>query len=231
MVRRARAVASQSSWRGLWPGQCVVAILIPSLALLILLRPQSASAFDEQAGGQKEAPATAETRAEAARRAPQNEAAKAVARLNRAGSVRPRAAWPQSTPRIGELQHQQGRLTDAENSYTSAIQLAEKLRRQTAQPDSQRSLARNYANLAVVEQRLDRWEDAEASYRKAIATQAKLVATQPEVADNSGMLASLHFYFGIARHNHGNLLVAEQSLTKAIELFTSLIEVQPAMKP
>ena len=83
----------------------------------------------------------------------------------------------------------------------------------------------------MVEQRLDRWEDAEASYRKAIATQAKLVATQPEVADNSGMLASLHFYFGIAERDHGNLLVAEQSLTKAIELFTSLIEVQPAVKP
>ena len=104
---------------------CVVAILIPSLALLILLRPQSASAFDEQAGGQKEATATAETRAEAARRA-QNEAAKAIAAQQ--GRVREtESSLAAEYTALGELQHQQGRLTDAENSYTSAIQLAEKL--------------------------------------------------------------------------------------------------------
>jgi tetratricopeptide (TPR) repeat protein len=125
--------------------------------------------------------------------------------------------------RVGEIQEQLGRQTEAETAYRRALALfAELVRERTARPEDRRCLAATWNDLGVLQQAQGRPKEAEASFAAALALKSDLVREAPQNSEYVRELANGHNNRGHLRLSLGRTQDAETDYAEALRLLTGL---------
>ena len=128
-----------------------------------------------------------------------------------------------SYSRIGDIEKGQGNLEGAKRNYEKALEIREKLERETKTIESRRDLSISYGRLADIEKSLGNLEGAKRNYEKALEISEKLAREMKTVSDYDD-LAVTYYKIGTLDGN-----IDKEYLTKAFKIWDYLAQACPSM--